>query len=164
MQFCMGGATPGATPEKRVLAASGDTDNRHRLPTHAAGGPQVSPGASLPGGVAIRGAYPRRRRAPCLGGSCCRVGTHPYRPVCGVRLMKLCTRRDFVACLNQSHSTNRLVWECRHTAARPPQTGCPASTGTGGADGHPTGQARPRGCLGPACNVSGPSVLIVRVP
>ena len=64
-----------ATPEKRVLAASGDTDNRHQLPTHAAGGPQVSPGASLPGGVAIRGAYPRRRRAPCLGGSCRRVGT-----------------------------------------------------------------------------------------
>ena len=47
-----------ATPEKRVLPASGDTDNRHRLPTHAAGGPQVSLGASLPGGVAIRGAYP----------------------------------------------------------------------------------------------------------
>ena len=88
MQFCMGGATPGATPEKRVLAAPGDTDNRHRLPTHAAGGPQVSPGASLPGGVAIRGAYPRRRRAPCLGGSCRRVETLPYKPVCGVRLIQ----------------------------------------------------------------------------
>ena len=61
-------ATPGATPEKRVLAASGDTDNRHRWPTHAAGRPQVPPGASLPGGVAIRGVYPRRLRAPCFGG------------------------------------------------------------------------------------------------
>ena len=86
-------ATPGATPEKRVLPASGDMDNLHRLPTHAAGGPQVSPGASLPGGVAIRGAYPRRRRAPCLGGSCRHVETLPYKPVCGVRLMKLCARR-----------------------------------------------------------------------
>ena len=163
MQFCMGGATPGATPEKRVLAASGDTDNRHRLPTHAAGGPQVSPGASLPGGVAIRGAYPRRRRAPCLGGSCRRVATLPYKPVCGVRLMKLCARRYFVACLDQSHSTNRLEWERLHTAARPPQTGSPASTGIGAADGHPTGQARPRRYLGPACSVGRQSVPVVRV-
>ena len=77
-----------ATPEKRVLPASGDTDNRHRLPTHAAGGPQVSPGASLPGGVAIRGAYPRRRRAPCLRGPCRHVETLPYKPVCGVRLIQ----------------------------------------------------------------------------
>ena len=86
-----------ATPEKRVLPASGDTDNQHRWPTHAAGRLQASPGASLPGGVAIRGAYPRRRRAPCLGGSCRRVATLPYKPVCGVRLMKLCARRYFVA-------------------------------------------------------------------
>ena len=153
-----------ATPEKRVLPASGDTDNRHRLPTHAAGGPQVSPGASLPGGVAIRGAYPRRRRAPCLGGSCRRVATLPYKPVCGVRLMKLCARRDFVACLDQSDSTNRLVWECRlHMAARPPQTGCPASTGISAADGHPTGQARPWRYLGPASSVDEPSVQVVHV-
>ena len=90
-------------------------------------------------------------------------GTLPYRPVCGVRLMKLCARRDFVACLDQSHSTNRPVWERLHTAARPPQTGCPASTGIGAADGHPTGQARPRGYLGPACSVGGQSVPVVRV-
>ena len=90
-------------------------------------------------------------------------GTLPYRPVCGVRLMKLCARRDFVACLDQSDSTNRLVWERLHTAARPPQTGCPASTGIGAADGHPTGQARPRGYLGPACSVGGQLVPVVRV-
>ena len=53
--------------------------------------------------------------------------------------------------------------ECPHTAARPPQTGCPASTGIGAADGHPTGQARPRGYLGPACSVGGQSVPVVRV-
>ena len=144
-------ATPGATPEKRVLAASGDTDNRHRLPTHAAGGPQVSPGASLPGGVAVRGACPRRRWAPCLGGWGVvpprRVETPPYKVVLGVRLLILCARRGFVPCLDQSHSKNDFVWGRLHTAARPPQTGCPASTGTGAADGHPIGQARPRGCL-----------------
>ena len=160
LHFCM---LVDATPEKRVLPASADTDNQHRWPTHAAGQPQAPPGASLPGGVAIRGAYPRRRRAPCLGGSCRRVATLPYKPVCGVRLMKLCARRDFVACLDQSHSKNDFVWGRLHTAARPPQTGCPASTGTGAADGHPIGQARPRGCLEPACSVGGPSVLIVRV-
>ena len=53
--------------------------------------------------------------------------------------------------------------ECSHTVARPPQTGCPASTGIGAADGHPTGQARPRGYLGPACSVGGQSVTVVRV-
>ena len=126
MQFCMGGATPGATPEKRVLAASGDMDNLHRLPTHAAGGPQVSPGASLPGGVAIRGAYPRRRRAPCLGGSCRRVATLPYKPVCGVRLMKLCARRR--------------VW-----INRTPQTGLYGSVSTWRHDPPKQGARRLRG-------------------
>ena len=94
-----------ATPEKRVLPASGDTDNQHRWPTHAAGRPQAPPGASLPGGVAVRAARLRRRRAPCLGGSCRRVETPPYKVILGVRLCILCARRGFVPCLDPSHST-----------------------------------------------------------
>ena len=68
-----------------------------------------------------------------------------------------------MACLDQSHSKNDFVWGRLHTAARPPKQGARRLTGTGAADGHPTGQARPRGYLGPACSVGGPSVQVVRV-
>ena len=88
-----------ATPEKCVLPASGDTDNQHRWPTHAAGRLQASPGASLPDGVAVRGACPRRRRAPCLGGSCRRVETPPYKVVLGVQLLILCAILSHQCCV-----------------------------------------------------------------
>ena len=127
-----------ATPEKRVLPASGDTDNQHRWPTHAAGRLQASPGASLPDGVAVRGACPRRRRAPCLGGSCRRVEMPPYKVVLGVRLLILCARRGFCSVFGsiialQEQGARRLRGQAPRTATSPRHARAGSPSGVPGA-------------------------------
>ena len=95
------------------------------------------------------------------------VGTLPYKVILGVRLIQTRHKISFwrIISLITLHNPGLYgnVPTLPHTAARPPQTGCPASTETGAADGHPTGQARPWGYLRPVCSVSGPSVQVIRV-
>ena len=112
------------------------------LPTLQAG-PRYPRGRACPVGWPSAAPIPVDAGHPVWGGSCRRVATLPYKPVCGVRLMKLCARRYFVACLDQSHSKNDFVWGHLHTAARPPKQGARRLRGQAPRTATPSGRLAP---------------------